>query len=53
MGLFVNSFQLLESRVRVNLRRLQALMAQQASHAFKPCVVVEHRRGKAVPQHVG
>ena len=53
MSLFIHSFQLLERGVGIDLRRTDALMAQQVLDTLKACTVVQHRRGKSVTQHVG
>ena len=42
MGFFVNSPQLLECGVGVDLCRLQAAVSQQLLDAFKSCPMVEH-----------
>lgn len=52
MGLFVNSLQLLERRVGVNLRGGGTGMPQQTPNTFYACAIVEHRRCKRVPQHM-
>jgi len=52
MGIFVNSLQLLEGGVRVDLRRTHTLMTEQVLHLFQTRTVVQHRSGKGVPQHV-
>ena len=49
MSLFINSLQLLERRVGIDLRRTDALMAQQVLDALQICAVVQHGRGKSMP----
>ena len=52
MGIFVNSLQLLEGGVRVDLRRTHTLMTEQVLHLLQARTVVQHRSGEGVPQHV-
>ena len=52
MSLFINSFQLLERGVGIDLRRRDALMTQQVLDTFKTGTVVQHRCGKGVAKHV-
>ena len=52
MGIFVNSFQLVESGVGVDLGGIQTLVTQQLSYAFDSCIMIEHGCGKRVAQHV-
>ena len=52
MGIFVNSFQLVESGVGVDLSGIQTLVTQQLSYAFNSCIMIEHGCGKRVAQHV-
>ena len=49
MGFFVNSFQLVERRMRVDLCCLQAFVPQQLSDTLQSCVMVEQRCGETVP----
>ena len=53
MGLFINFFQFLEGRMRVNFRGGQALMTQYLLDDAQIRIVVEHRRGERVPEDVG
>ena len=53
MSLFINSLQLLERRVGINLRRTDTLMSEQFLNTLQVCAVIQHRRGKGMPKHVG
>lgn len=52
MGVLVYSAELLEGGMRVHLRRRRAGVTQQSPDTFDTCAIVEHRRGKGMPQHV-
>ena len=53
MSLFINSFQLLERGVGVDLRGTDALVTQQILDTFQSGTIVQHRCGKGMTQHVG
>ena len=52
MSLLINSFQLFDGGVRVDLGRLQAFMPQQLADAFQSGTVVEHGRGEGMSEHM-
>ena len=52
VGRVVHILHPLRRQVRVNLRRAQALVAQQFLHAAEVGAVVQQMRGEAVPQRV-
>ena len=52
MGILVNSLELFEGGVRVDLGRLQALMPQQLADTFQSGAIVEHGCGEGVSEHV-
>ena len=52
MGFFVNSLQLLERGVGVDLCSLQAFVPQEFLYTFQSRLVVQHGSGKAVSQYV-
>ena len=52
MGCTVNSFEFFESRVGVDLCRRQFLMSQQLLHRLQVGLVIKHRGGKGMPEHV-
>ena len=52
MGFFVGLAQAAGADVRVDLRRRQALVAEQFLHAAQVGSAVEQVRGEAVPQRV-
>ena len=53
MSLFINSLQLLERRVGIDLRRTDALMSQQVLYTLQICAVIQHRRREGMPKHMG
>ena len=52
MGNVINSFQLFEGGMGIDLGGRQAFMPQQLLHTLQSCLIVEHRRGECMPQHV-
>ena len=53
MSLFINSLQLLKRRVGIDLRRTDTLVSEQILNTLQICTVIQHRRGKSMPEHVG
>ena len=53
MGLFVNSLDLLERGVRIYLRGLDALVAQQLPHILYSGIMIEQGCCKRMSQDVG
>ena len=52
MGILIDFLQLLESGMRVDLRRRQTLMPEQLLHTFQSCLMIEHRRGERVAENM-
>ena len=52
MGMFIFFFQLRECGVGVYLGGREALVSQQLLYGFDFRSVVEHHRGKGMPQHM-
>ena len=48
MSLFINSLQLLERRVGIDLCRTDTLMTQQIFDTLQICAVIQHRRSESM-----
>ena len=52
MGFCINSLQLLERGMRIDLRSGEPGMTEQSFQTFYSCVMIQHRRSKCMPQDV-
>ena len=52
MGFCINSLQLLEGGMRIDLRGGEPGMPEQSFQTFYSCVMSQHRRGKCMSQDV-
>ena len=53
MGLLISSLQLLERRMRIDLRRSHTCVTQQFLYILQSRTVIQHSRSKRMWQHVG